>query len=563
VNPKTRDTGSGVTIEAVLGGLMLGASIVIYRSGLGLTFYYDEWNFVLGRGGWNVDTFLVPHNEHLLLVPVVVFKLLFVTAGLDSYWAYRLVPLGFHLLCVGLLFVYVRRRRGEWVALVASVPVLCLGAAWHALLVPLNLGFLAAVAAGLGALLVLERGDRRGDAAACILLILGLASSSVGISFAAAALVEILSLRWRSLWVFALPAGLYGIWFLEYGNPDAVSGADRGVADLLRSNLPAAPGYFFNAAAGAFGGLVGLSLNWGRLLAVLAGIALAVKVSRATPFSARSVGLLAAATTYWGLMALFRAHLQAPADSRYLYFGGILIVLLTVELMPSIQPSRGVLAAAAVVLAGIAVSSFALLHDGSRFLQSWSKSVRAELAALEVAGPTTDPGYRPDEFRAPGITAGPYFAAVSDWGSPAFTAEEVERLAEPERQEADAVLVAALGVSIQRLANAAPGGPRPAVDAATGGRVGFRSRCVTFVPRIFEASIELTVPAAGVAFTATGALVEVGLRSFAGNFSETSVDSADPGLSYAVRIPSRPGRTWHVRLATSGPLTACGLRGKP
>jgi hypothetical protein len=429
------------------------------------------------------------------------------------------------------------------------------------LLVPLNLGFLAAVAAGLGALLVLERGDRRGDAAACILLILGLASSSAGISFVAAALVEILSLRWRRLWVFAVPAGLYGIWLLEYGNPDAVSGAKGDVADLLRSNLPDAPGYFFNAAAAAFGGLVGLSLDWGRLLAVLVGIALAVKVARATPFSTRSVGLLAAATTYWGLMALFRAHLDAPADSRYLYLGGILIVLLTVELMPPIQPSRGVLAVAAVVLAGIAVSSFSVLHDGSRFLQSWSRFVRAELAALEVAGPTTDPGYHPDEFRAPGIAAGPYFAAVSDWGSPAFAAEDVERLAEAERQEADAVLVKALGVSVQQLAKAAPGGPRPAVEAAIGGRVGFRSRCVTFVPRIFEASIELTVPAAGIAFTGTGALVEVGLRSFAGDYSETSMGSAEPGLPHAVRIPPRPGRTWHIRLSTSAPLTACGLRG--
>jgi hypothetical protein len=557
-----KDTGSRGTIEAVLLGLMLGASIVIYRSGLGLTFYYDEWNLVLGRGGWNVDTFLVPHNEHLLLVPVVVFKLLFVTAGLDSYWAYRLVPLGFHLLCVALVFVYVRRRRGERIAIVASVPVLCLGAAWHALLVPLNLGFLAAVAAGVGALLVLERGDLRGDAAACILLSLALVSSSVGIAFAAAAFVEILLLRWRRLWIVAVPAGLYGIWFLEYGNPDAVSGAEGGVADLLRSNLPDAPGYFFNAAAGAFGGLVGLSLDWGRVLCVLAGIALAVKAARATPFSPRSIGLLAAATTYWGLMALFRAHLNAPADSRYLYVGAILIVLLAVELMPSIQLSRGVLAAAAVVVAGIAVSSFSLLHDGSRFLQSWSRFVRAELAALEIAGPTTDPGYRPDEFRAPGITAGPYFAAVSDWGSPAFAPEEVERLAEDERQDADVVLVEALGVSIQRLANAAPGGPRPAVDAATGGRVAFRSRCVRFVPRIFEASIELTVPAAGIAFTATGALVEVGLRSFARDFSEASIGSADPGLPHAVRIPSRPGRTWHIRLATSAPLTACGLRGK-
>jgi hypothetical protein len=188
--------------------------------------------------------------------------------------------------------------------------------------------------------------------------------------------------------------------------------------------------------------------------------------------------------------------------------------------------------------------------------------LRAELAALEVAGPTTDPGYHPDEFRAPGIAAGPYFAAVSDWGSPAFAAEDVERLAEAERQEADAVLVEALGISVQQLANAAPRGPRPAVDAAIGGRVGFRSRCVTFVPKIFEASIEVTVPAAGIVFTGTGALVEVGLRSFAGHYPEASMGSAEPRLPHAVRIPSRPGRTWHVRLSTSAPLTACGLRKK-
>jgi hypothetical protein len=548
-------------IKPLLAGFMLVTAIVIYRSGRELTFHYDEWNFVLGRQGWNFDTFLVPHNEHLLLIPVAVFKVLFVTVGLDAYRPYLLVPLGLHLLCVWLVFVYVRRRRGELVAFVASVLLLVLGAAWHALLVPLNLSFLASVAAGLGALIALERHDGRGDAAACGLLAIAFASSSIGISFAAGALVEILwqRSRWRRVWAVALPIALYAAWFLAYGNPDAAPGAEGGAFELARSNLPAVPGYVFNAAAAASGGLVGLSIDWGRPLVFVAGLALAVKLMRGTPFSPRSLGLLAAAATYWGIMALFRAQLNTPADSRYLYFGGVLIILLVVELMPAILPRREVLVVAAVLLTGSAVSGFSLLHDGSLFLQSWSRFVRAELAALEVAGPTTNPGYLPDPSRAPGISAGPYFAVVSDLGSPAFEAAEVERLTEPERSDADAVLIEALPVSIQPHVNGAAVGPRPRIDVAQGGRVAFRPGCVTFDPTTPAARLELTLPAGGIALTVSET-VEVRLRSFAEGFPQIPLGGVEPGSRHAIRIPFRADRTWHLRLTPATRLTACGLR---
>jgi hypothetical protein len=191
----------------VLALLSLVAFVLIYRKGLGTTFYYDEWNFVMNRRAWDLDTLLRAHNEHFSLVPVLIFKVLFATVGLDSYGVYRALLLVAHLTVVVLLFVYARRRVGEWLALVVAVPVLFLGAAWNDLLVPFQLGFVIPVACGIGALLALDRRDLVGDILACVLLVVGVASSSVGIAFAAAVLVETLfrSDRWRALWIAGIP----------------------------------------------------------------------------------------------------------------------------------------------------------------------------------------------------------------------------------------------------------------------------------------------------------------------------------------------------------------------
>ena len=43
---------------AVLGLLMLAAAVNLYRKGLGLTFNYDEWNWVMNRRGWSTATLL-------------------------------------------------------------------------------------------------------------------------------------------------------------------------------------------------------------------------------------------------------------------------------------------------------------------------------------------------------------------------------------------------------------------------------------------------------------------------------------------------------------------------
>ena len=111
----------------------------------------------MDRRPWRRDIFLEPYNGHLSAVPIAIYKLLFVTVGIDSVALYRLTLLGLHLVCVALLFVYARRRVGDWLAVLVAASLLFLGSGWHDLLVPFQIGFLVSIAAVLGALLLQDR----------------------------------------------------------------------------------------------------------------------------------------------------------------------------------------------------------------------------------------------------------------------------------------------------------------------------------------------------------------------------------------------------------------------
>jgi hypothetical protein len=550
-------------VVSLLALLSLVAFVLLYRKGFGTTFFYDEWNFLMNRRDWTIGTFLEPHNEHLSLVPIAVYKLLFLTVGIDAYAPYRVAVLLAHLLCVALLFLLVRRRVGDLLALIVVLPILFLGTAWRDLLWPFQIGYLASVAAGLGMLLSLERRTVVGNASACVLIAVALASSSIGIPVAVLAFVELLARRepLKRLWLVAAPVTLYLLWSLVYGNPRAAPGAQEGLWPLLKLNIPDTPGYMASAAAGAFGALTGWGIDWGRPLVVLAAIGIGIWLASSRPFSPRALAVMAAAGTYWGLTGLFRAQLNQPAESRYLYFGAILLVLLGVEFLQGVRLSNRVLALLGVLALAFSVSNFGPLQDGSSALQAESGVVAPELGALELAGPSTDPQYRPDPARTPDISAGEYFDTIEELGSPADRPDEIARRLEPERQAADAVLAQALALSLKPAEKRPPSGSRPIIDAAVAGEVAVRSGCVALQPTAPGAMLDVTVPAGGIAISTSGdASVEARVRQFASVFPDAPIGTVGPRSVALLRFPSRQGLgSWHVRLTPTEPVTACGL----
>jgi hypothetical protein len=550
---------------SALGALMLLQAVDLYRKGLGLTFNYDEWNWVMNRRGWSAGALLEPHNEHLSLIPVLVFKLLFVTVGIDSYWPYRLAVILVHLVCVCLVFVLARRRVGDVFALAAAALILFLGSAWQDLLWPFQIGYLGSVAAGLAMLLALERRDTTGRALACLLLALSIASSSLGLPFACVAVIEILlrapgrwdSLdRWRHIWVAVAPLALYGLWFVFYGNPNATPGTAHGFG-LFRENGPVIPSYVADMAASAFAGLVGLTIDWGRPLALLA-LCFGIWYAGKRPVGARMVSLVLGLAALWGLTALLRAQLNAAGDSRYVYPGAVLIVLLGAELVHGARASLRGSAVAFVAVLFAAVANYGPLKAGSLHFQDWSSYVRAELGALEVAGPTAPPGLAPDPMRAPDITADRYFAAVRQLGSPADTPAEVRQRPEAQREAADGVLVAGLQVSLRRTRPISVStSPLPPLEAATDVRGTRSGNCLTVRSTAADGSIALTVPSQGLVVDDQGpTAAEVRLRSFADSYP-TPLAAVQAHAAALLAIPARTGIVWHAQVLVPERVRVC------
>jgi hypothetical protein len=526
--------------------LALLTFVLLYVKGTDMTFYFDEWDFVLRRHRDTVGVFLEPHNEHFSLVPVIVYKILFATAGLDHYAPYRIVALVLHLTIAALVFVWVRSRAGDVLALAGATLLLFLGAGFEDVLWPFQIGFLFALAAGLGALLLLERESRVADFAAMILLGVSLASASLGIPIAlgAGAYLLVRPARRERLWVVVVPLVLYGIWYADYGK-----------SALKGENVTAAPQYTADEVAGAVGGVVGLAVEWGRVLAVAAVAGLALHISRLRTFSRSFVMVLTAAVAFWVLTALARAHLNEATSSRYLYAGGLLVILIAAEVVRGRAFSRRALWVVAVVTALAALSGMNMFKKGADGLRYTDRIVRAEITPLEIGGEHMPPLFFPDRARAPQVVPRDYLPAIADIGSsPAYTEAELARVDEAHRRLADNVFVRGYALALR------PGGARPAGPAPGGRSVRRGGSCVTAHPRLRGATvtISLRVPPGGMSLQAPDASVT--LRRFASGYEGATALSG--GATRAVlRIPrDRSARPWWAQIQNARSVRACGIR---
>jgi hypothetical protein len=409
-----------------------GALLLILQSHL--TFSADDWAFLLGRRGFSIGVFLNPHNDHIAIAPVAIYKALLAVFGLSSALPFQVVSTLVFLLSVALLFVYLRRRLGGWAALLGSVLILFIGAAWSDLLWSFQIGYFGSMAAGIGALLALDREDRKGDLLACALLVLATSFSELGVPFIVGAFVNLAlgpSPRLKRLYVPVVPVALYAIWYIGWD-----SGRHSGTFD----NFVNSPKFVFDAVSENFASLLGLAtplsgrvvennhvgLIWGQTLLV---ITLAITIRwlwRGGRPSRWLWAALAAGATFWFLTALNAIPvLRQPTASRYQYPGAIFLLLIVSELLRGAQAGKRLLIAATAVTVAAATSGLIFLHDGYRADKQRSDALRARLAAVEIG--------RGAESRELLITFPPfslvpariYLSAVDAFGSPALSESQL------------------------------------------------------------------------------------------------------------------------------------------
>jgi hypothetical protein len=518
--------------------MALAAALILYM-GRGLTFFRDEWIFVIYRDGHDPANFLSSHAGHLLLWPTAFFVFLFRTVGLDHYELYRLTALPWHLLCALLVFLLARRRVGDLVAIAPATVLLFLGSSWMDILWPFQVAFTGAIAFGLAAILVLDRDDITGDALACGCLLVSLGWSGAGLPFVSGVAVGLLVRRrfWRRIWVPAVPAVAYLLWLAKYGEEHVDYG----------SVLSQVPDYVLHMAGAGITGISGLPLSTGPILALLLGLIVVVRLwqlGRDSPLAweATTMGL-----AFWGATALARAQEHDPGAVRYIYPSAVFLLLLMVGLAPARTPSRWATVAVFVFVALALPSNLAGFGDGRSDLRFTSSVTSAELGALQLARPVVAPDYAPElNGFSNAVPAATFFAATDRYGSsPADSPEEIASSPEYARRRADATSIAALGV---RLRDA---------PARTGLTI-VRAGCVTLGDRE-GVEAESVVPRSGLLLKSHGGPAELGLRRFAHGFHLLS-EEVPPRSTRLLRIPAdgERDRPWRVSItAGEGEIAVC------
>ncbi len=548
------------TLPLVCLGVLVAASgayLLLLESRL--TFRIDDWEFLLHRRGTSASVFLDPHNDHIAIIPVAIYKSLLGIFGMDSALPFQVVSTFVFLLSAVLLFVYLRRRVGDWAAVLGSALILFLGASWVDLLWSFQVGFSGSIGAGLGALLALDREDRVGDLLACLLLAVSVAFSELGIAFTAGALVTIaISRRQRldRLYVPFVPILAYVAWWLGWGH--------TAESAFSLHNVLASPKYVFDAMSQALASLLGLAtplegghpeptgLLWGRILLVVALVATAWRLWRLGRVPRPLFVAFAIGGTFW-FLAAFNALpvLREPTSGRYQYPGAVFILLIAAEILRGVRLGRRVLSVATVVTAAAVTSGILFLHNGYRLVKAQGEVERAKLAGLEMARRTVDPRFKLSLDLFTTFTAGTYFSAVDAFGSPAYTQSQLVKSPDGARVAADATLAQALGLRLAKVSPAVGGAASedsaPArcdrIEASGSGRRGALLRPGDFILR------DPSAPGPDIRIARFADVASVDLGHLA------------VGEPMALKIPAdRSDRPWRLMPIGQGTVTICVSR---
>jgi hypothetical protein len=560
-------------LEARSAWLVLGAAMVVYSALAlwvmrGTTLFVDEQNIFISDNGFHPSALLRPFNGHLFLFERVVYATDFRVFG-PNFLVPRVVEVVGVNLVVVLVFVLVRRRIGPAAALAPAILVLFFGSAWENAIVPSGIATVYATAAGLGALLALD-GRRRPsastrsptkiaprDIAACALLIVSIFSWTLGVAFALGALVLILLQpgSWRRAWVALLPLALYAAWLVWVR---AVYVPAHGeVQGLQASNILLVPNFIANEAASVVGALAGLNYpfqpkgyfapftadsEYGPVLATLGVAALIIRLRRGGG-SPWLWALLVTLLAFWVALALGSGIGRDPTTARYVYGGGILVLLVAAEAARGVRLSPAALAALYLIALLALGANVARLRMGVHFYRDFASSLRANLTAVELARGHVSPGFTlQPQPSLQYIAAGPYLTSAARIGSPAYSVAELVRQPEGVRHGTDLELVAAMGIAISPHAK----------SEQFGG-------CRRFVG-VGRSLLTFPVGPAGVMLYSRTAR-QVSLRRFASR-STVPVGSLPANRPVDLRIPTdRSMQPWHLSVTPSpSSLTVCPLR---
>lgn len=547
-----------------LGVAMAGSALLLGWLLHSSPYVMDEWGLMSRARSASASQVLEAWNGHLLAVGMLLAHLSILLDGPSNAPLVVLDVLGV-LACSGLAYVFARRRIGPILALApAMVPLFFSGtSAFYGTgiqFTPLfGINGIYSLNFGIAALLLLERGRRWEDGAACLMLGLSLASFSYGLAFAVGAAVAVAAspARWRRAYVVAVPLVLYGLWRIwaeQHGGAEA--------EPITAEHIGLAPFYISDSLSASGAGLFGLSELVGRGPAIeflehpansalsfpifLATLEVALIVVVARTLGRRGLARaslwppLATLLAMWGSQALVMDPIsRMPGDPRYLFAGAVMLALVASEIARGVKLSRFAVGVVLAIAALGALANLPRFREGKQVDDQELAVSRAGGAMIDLAGRHADPEFvpardLPEVSKTMWVGAGDFQAFAKAEGPLASMSIPALRAAAPElREDADLLLSGALGL---RLA--------PAV--ASGGV------CLAIAPRS-EAAL-----GPGVFVLRSPEAARVGLRRF-GDGAAVQLGKLPAGASRSLAIPPDRLRNppWRLVNESDARIAAC------
>lgn len=446
---------------AILGwsgvGIALAISIVLVavRAHGDMSILGDEWHYAywMSTDGALERGFQPEDGRYAIPIPFLVYEALFNAYGVESYVPFRVAMCVFLALTTGLAYELMRRRLGYGLALPLAALIPLFGTAGEVVVNSFRMPGMIALAASLGAMLLLERRSLLRDFLAAVLLLVAVASHPLGLAFVVAALIICLpSLRRlpRAIGTVML-VGVPLASFLLFLKPN------ERVSEPFGERLAEVPEFAVEGLRGVLAALLGFAgddfiplddlAGFGSVAGLIALVALAFGLAWAV--WKRRLGAAPLLAFLVAALIILSAPVFAPGErpanlGRYVFPAGVAMLIVIAELGRSLQAflaSRdagpGALAATLAVFAALAIGANTVQLDAqAREYASDSRHVRAQAAALERVRPK-DP--RPErkiernnedllgeKFRF-SIEVAEYYVVSDDYGTPAWTPKELSR----------------------------------------------------------------------------------------------------------------------------------------
>ena len=424
-------------------GLLLVALVILVAAGHGQHFFRDDWAFIGGKldALSFPDRYLLPHNEHWSLLPILAFRTLRASVGVGSYWPYLVLLLLLHLGVTHVLWrlMLVTGSKPIVVTVLAAI-FSVLGAGAEDLVWAFQIGFVGSTLLGVSAVYLAVTGAAtwRKTGVLASLILASVATSGVGLAYLVVVPLVLAARKWKyAVAAFGLPLLVYVMWYAIYGRsltyPPTVS-----------ATLPVMIGAF--VAVGLTATLTGyFGLNMKSLgvfliagVPILATLMLASRgwIADRTLAHRLPVAMGGGAVLFFGTAALAREGLGlGMADSsRYVYVAiALLLPGLALLISHGGDQHPKLIRAAVPIAIAIAVSNiFQLFTYAAQNRHENDASRRVIVAAVDLVrsnGPIFT-GQLPEPLLAPDLTTtdlrsrqlDPAFVGVNPRGADRLTA---------------------------------------------------------------------------------------------------------------------------------------------